>query len=285
MAYGRLFRIEHALMLAVAVLFGELVAADSFALPLPAPETILLSLAVPIFLEMASFALNDFLDIETDRENRRKDRPLVSGEISPRQALAASALCYAAGLAAAAPLPTLAFQLALVFALASILYSWKLKDMMLVGNLYIAASMAVPFVFGNIVVSSRLDAPVLAVAAGAFVSGLGREIVKSAEDLEGDVKRRKSRTLPAVVGKKNACFLAALLYFLLAPLSLLPFYFGLRANILSAGLVIVAAAAFFAIGISVARNQAGEGLESARKSSLLAAGVGLAGYWASLLQI
>jgi len=282
-AYRRLFRIEHAIMLAAAVLFAEVLAARFLQLPLPPLEIVLLSLAVPVFIEMGSFALNDYLDAKADAANRRQDRPLVSGEIKKEHALAASAACYLLGFASAAPLPAFAFFIAVFFALFSMLYNLKLKDIALLGNAYIAASMAVPFVFGNMVVSDTPLPPLLAVADVAFAAGLGREIIKSVEDIKGDVEQRGSRTLPALVGKSNALFGAQACYGIVALLSFLPYCFGLPLNTLSLGLVALAALAFAGMAIEISRKPQQETLAAARKASLLALATGLAGYAASLI--
>lgn len=280
MAYRRLFRIEHALLLAVAVLLGELLSGA-----LPAPALLLFSLAVPVFIEMGSFALNDYFDVKSDKENRRLDRPIASGEISPRAALIAAALCYVIGIAAALPLPSAALYIALIFAILSIAYNFRLKELPLVGNLYIAASMAIPFLFGSLVASPSILPQVWAIALVAFTVGLGREIIKSAEDVEGDVKHRRARTLPVVIGKRNSLLFASLLYALAVPLSLSPFALGLRANILSLGLVSLTALSFAAMAYIAARASEKDqaALISLRKTSLLALGIGLAGYAASLI--
>jgi geranylgeranylglycerol-phosphate geranylgeranyltransferase len=278
-----LFRIEHAFLLVIAVLLGEFIVSKELAVALPPLPIILLSLAVPFFIEMGSFALNDYWDMKTDKENKRKDRPLVTGEIEPKHALYAAIACYIIGVAAAIPLPTVALYIAALFALLSVFYNYMLKDLPLIGNKYIALSMAIPFIFGNLVVSGTLYLPLVAIAAVAFVSGLGREIIKSTEDVEGDMKHRKSKTLPAIIGKKKACQLAAGCYFALVPLSLLPFALGLPANLLAVGLVALTAISFAAMGFSVMKNQSKENLEASRKSSLLTVAIGLAGYAASLI--
>ena len=115
-AYLRLFRIEHALLLALAVLLAELLAGKFLGVPLPAEPIIALSLLVPIFIEMASFALNDYLDVATDRANKRMDRPLVTGELTPKDAIFAATVCYALGLICTIPLPITASAIALIFA-------------------------------------------------------------------------------------------------------------------------------------------------------------------------
>jgi len=282
-AYRRLFRIEHAFMLSFAVGLALLISSGASVSPFPPYNIIAAALLVPFLIEMASFALNDYLDVKTDKENRRGDRPVASGEIGPKSALAASIACYIAGLLTAFLLPPSAFCIAVLFAILSIAYNWKLKDLPLVGNAYIAASMAIPFLFGSLVAIGSLPPSLLAIAAVAFIAGLGREIIKSAEDVEGDVKHRKANTLPALIGRKNSARIAAALYFLLVPLSLLPFAYGLRTNTLSLGMILLTALSFAFLGYSVAKEQGKPCLEAARKASLLALGIGLLGYAASLI--
>jgi geranylgeranylglycerol-phosphate geranylgeranyltransferase len=279
-AYRRLFRIEHAFMLSFAVLLAMLVSSGGI---LPALAALLPALITPFLIEMGSFALNDYFDVKTDRENKRSDRPIASGEISERSALAAAALCYLLGIAAAWLLPPAAFYLALIFAALSIAYNWKLKDLPLVGNAYIAASMAVPFPFGGLVASGSLHPSLLAIASVAFVAGLGREIIKSAEDVEGDVKHRKAKTLPALAGKEISAKFAAALYLALVPLSFAPFASGLKMNTLAFGMVAITALSFAYLALIVLKDQKKENLEAARKASLLSLGIGLLGYAASLI--
>jgi len=280
-AYRRLFRIEHAFMLSFAVVLAILIASNGALLP--AVAVVAAAFAVPFFIEMGSFALNDYFDVKTDKENKRGDRPIASDEISLQAALAAAAISYAVGIAASFALPAICTLIAVVFAILSIAYNWKLKDLPLVGNAYIAASMAIPFLFGDLVVSGSLHASLLAIAAVAFVAGLGREIIKSTEDVEGDVKHRKSKTLPAIIGKKNSACIAAALYLALVPLSFLPFVYGLRLNTLSIGMVALTALSFAYMGYSAAKEQDNASLEAVRKASLLALGIGLLGYATSLI--
>ena len=282
-AYLRLFRIEHAVMLVVAVLLSELLSGKFLRIALPPLPIIVLSLLVPIFIEMASFALNDYLDIAPDRANRRMDRPLATGEISPKRALAASIICYILGLACALPLPPIALAIALAFAALSVAYNFRLKDLPLVGNAYIAASMAIPFLFGNYIVSGALFLPTLIIAAVALVAGFGREILKSAEDVKGDVLHRKSRTLPALVGKKRSAYLAAACYLALVPLSALPFAYGLPASPPPLLLVAISALSFACMAYSCAKDSGKKNLGRLRRLSLLALAIGLAGFAASLI--
>jgi geranylgeranylglycerol-phosphate geranylgeranyltransferase len=218
-------------MLAIAVLIGETIALG--ALP-PLTFVIILSLLVPIFSEMGSFALNDYLDVETDKLNKREDRPLVSGEISKDFAFWFSLTVMGMSIICGWFINIYAFWIALVFNLLAIAYNYKLKDLPVLGNAYIGLSMAIPFAFGFAVVkdSLLLTPTVFVLFIMAFLAGLAREIVKSVEDMEGDKKARGSKTLPIVIGEKNARILAAALLFAFAPLAALPFTYGLSMNLL-----------------------------------------------------
>lgn len=85
-AFIRLTRIEHGFMLVVAVLIGEIVALRGF----PPAGIALLSILPPFLIEIGSFAINDYFDIESDRKNKKSDRPLVTGELSPAFAIGLS---------------------------------------------------------------------------------------------------------------------------------------------------------------------------------------------------
>ncbi|MCX8197579.1 MAG: UbiA family prenyltransferase [Candidatus Micrarchaeota archaeon] len=277
-AYARLFRIEHAFMLSFAVLLAFF-ARGAF----PQWQILLAALAAPFFIEMGSFALNDYFDVETDLANRRKDRPIASGEIRKENALFASAICYAAGIFCLLLLPIQASAIGMAFTALSVAYNAKLKDLPVAGNAYIAASMAVPFVFGDLVVSSQPSESMLAIASVAFFAGFGREIAKSIEDAEGDAAFRKSKTLPVVLGKAASAKLAAGSYAAAVLLSPLPFALGLKANTLSLGMVAIAAISFAYLAKSLLEKLDKESLESSRKASLLSLAIGLAGYAASVI--
>ena len=283
-AYARLFRIEHAFMLSFAVLISLLLSQRLGAGALPDAPVLAAALLVPFLIEMASFALNDYFDVETDRENRRLDRPLASGEITPQTAFILSLILYAAGLALSLMLPLPAIGIAAVFALLSVAYNYRLKELPLVGNAYIAASMAIPFIFGNSVFPGASPHPaILAVSLVAFVAGLGREIAKSAEDVEGDVLRRKARTLPALIGVRKSAYAAAACYSLLVPASFIPFAYGMPVNLPALGFTALAAFSFASIAVFAAKDHGKESLAAARKASLLSLALGLVGYAASLL--
>jgi len=268
----RLTRFEHALMLALAVLVAEAIASAGV---LPLSVALAFSLLVPILSEMGSFALNDYLDIGTDRLNGKLDRPLVKGTISPGFAKWFSCACLLFSVVLAYFINMPAFAIALIFNALAVAYNWKLKDMPLAGNAYIALTMAIPFVFGNYVISSTLSPLNLTLALLGFVAGLAREIIKSVQDVEGDVAARGSKTLPVVIGKKASLAAAVSLYLLFIALSALPFAMGLKASIPASLLIAAADALVLLICYNIATRSA---FGFARNASLVAFTLGMLGF-------
>ncbi|MBU0586407.1 UbiA family prenyltransferase, partial [Candidatus Micrarchaeota archaeon] len=228
-AFLRLVRFEHALLYAFAVLIAEIIGSNgSLNISL---EILILSLLVPIFSEMAAFAMNDFMDIKTDRLNKKQDRPLVSGEISPKFALVLSIISFAIAIFLSYFINMNIFAITVIVNSFAILYNVRMKDMPLFGNVYIAITMAIPFIFGNYVVSQSMSPVNITIAALGFIVGLAREIVKSVEDMKGDSIARKSKTLPLIIGAEKSLTFAAILYFIFVIFSIIPYYFFLNLGI------------------------------------------------------
>lgn len=276
----KLVRFEHAIMFALSVLIAEIMAAKGMLTLTPA---IIFSLFVPVFSEMGAFAMNDLLDIETDRLNRKKGRPLVTGELSEKFALIVTVISFILALVFAAFISPFIFLFTLAINLLAIAYNVLLKDLPLVGNVYIAFTMAIPFVFGNYVVSDVLNPANLLVAALAFVVGLGREIVKSVEDVEGDRKARRSKTLPVLIGSEKSLTVSGILYALFAILSVVPYYLYLDTGI-GFGFVLVADAVFLYSSVAlIFSRRKNQFLKISRNLSLFALFIGLMGILLSVL--
>ena len=203
----KLTRIEHSLMLVIAVVAAELLASGS----LPPLPILILSLIAPVFISMASFAINDYFDVEADRINK-KMRPLVTGDLTRRGALYITVISLFIGVAASALINQYAFAITFIFGALAMLYSYSLKRMFVIGNAYIGLSMVIPYLFGNYVVSTSIGASIILVSVMTFISGFAREVQGTIRDYEGDVKARKVMTIPTVIGKKASALLALFLY-------------------------------------------------------------------------
>ena len=265
----KLTRVEHSLMLIIAV-----VAAEMIALGLPGINVLILSIITPVSISMGAFAINDYFDIETDRINRKKN-PLLKGSLKPVDALYITTASMIIGIAASAMINIYCFAIAIIFAALSILYSYRMKNMLLLGNAYIAVSMAIVFIFGAYVVSDVIRPAVLLIIAMIFLSGLAREINGTVRDMEGDVKARKVRTLPVVIGRRAAVTVAFILYmiaigitlylFLEVPSFMYNFYYGVLIAI--SDILVFNSGIIFLLGDK-------KGYRRARNTSL--AGMGLA---------
>lgn len=230
-AIWQLMRLEHGVMLFLAILIGSLISQKTLYGTLDLPLiNIVLTFFVALFLEASTFALNDYYDLDIDRINKRTDRPLVRGDVSPRTALYLFYVLFPLGLLCSFFVNMTCFVIALITALISVLYDIKMKKIKLVGNFYIAYIMAIPFIFGGATVLGNdafslgvINPVIYIIALIAFVAGAGREIMKDVMDFEGDqIKGVKS--FPRYIGKRASSGVAALLYLFAIALSFLPFF-------------------------------------------------------------
>jgi geranylgeranylglycerol-phosphate geranylgeranyltransferase len=215
----KLTRIEHSLLLVVAVLAAELMSGA-----LPQVQLLLLSIITPIFISMGAFAINDYFDVKVDRLNK-KMRPLVTGTLTRGEALYITEICMIVGIVASAFINWYCLVIAIIFAALAILYSYRLKEILFWGNAYIAASMVIPFVFGDYVVSTTLGLNIILVSAMIFFSGLAREIHGTIRDYSGDIRIRNAHTIPKEIGPKNSSYLAFALYIVAIIISVFIFLF------------------------------------------------------------
>jgi geranylgeranylglycerol-phosphate geranylgeranyltransferase len=225
-AIWELLRLEHGVMIAIAILIGSLIALKGEGFP---PfDKFILTFFTALFLEASTFALNDYYDLEIDKKNKRTDRPLARGDISPRTALYSFFILFPLGIISSFFVNTACFIIALITALLAILYDAKMKKIKLVGNFYIAYVMAIPFIFGGAAVLERnvllfeIDPAIYIIALIAFFAGSGREIMKDVMDFEGDVKKGV-KSFPKYIGERKSNILSGFFFLIAIFLSFLPF--------------------------------------------------------------
>jgi geranylgeranylglycerol-phosphate geranylgeranyltransferase len=216
-AIWQLTRLEHGLMFGLGVIIGIAIA-DLSSLTL---HSAFFGALTAILIEAGTFALNDYFDVEVDRVNKRLDRPLVRGDLTPSTALAIALLLTPLGVLASFFLNWLCFSIALVSALFGVLYDVKLKETGLLGNIYIAYSMGIPFIFGG-AITGKLPLILYLFASIAFLTGLGREIMKGAMDIEGD-KLRRVKSIARLFGEIKAVQISSAFYSIAIALSLIPY--------------------------------------------------------------
>jgi len=195
-AIWELMRLEHGVMIFIAIFIGSLITQKVLFqyTGIPPVDKIVLTFCTALFLEASTFALNDYYDLEIDKKNKRNDRPLVRGDVSPRTALWLFYILFPLGIIASFFVNQTCFVIALVTALFAIVYDVVLKKVKVVGNFFIAYTMAIPFLFGGAAVlinndlSVALPMPVFFLSLIAFFAGVGREIMKDVMDVKGDQK-------------------------------------------------------------------------------------------------
>jgi geranylgeranylglycerol-phosphate geranylgeranyltransferase len=224
--YLRLMRPINCLMMGFAVIVGAALASPN------ALNTLWQNLAygfvTGFMLTAASMAINDYYDRETDAINE-PNRPIPSGIIKPKEALAFSLVSTIIGFAASYLTDT-AYPLCLVTAIiawiVSVAYTTVGKRSGLPGNFLVGACVAVPFVYGSIAIVSEVKLNVLIFASMAFLSIIGREVTKGIVDVQGD-RRRNVKTVAVRYGEKKASIGAALFYLSAVGLSPVPWFLNL----------------------------------------------------------
>ena len=278
-AVWQLARLEHGLMIAVAILIGALIAGRG----LPPADKFLFAFLTALFLEAGTFALNDYFDLEVDRRNRRMDRPLVRGELNPSSAVYMYFILVPAGLAASFMVNMTCFEIAAINVVLATLYDVKLKETKVVGNFYIAFVMAIPFIFGATAVSPSIPFIIFLIAFIAFLSGVAREIMKDVMDFEGDAARR-TKSFPTYLGKRGANAVASLFYILAVVLSFIPFVFSIDGayyrDYTYLSIVLVTDIMLVYTAVSIISRVDAKSLGRFRKISLLGIFVGLVAFLA-----
>ncbi|OPY25619.1 MAG: Digeranylgeranylglyceryl phosphate synthase [Methanocella sp. PtaU1.Bin125] len=213
-----LTRLEHGIIYAVSLLVSLTIAYHS--LPTD-PGLVIAGVIAVVTAEMGAFALNDYFDVEVDRKNNRTDRPIIRGDISRKEALLLTIVAFIVSVVAGYFMGNVGALAVLVALIAfGILYDYKLKEYGVLGNVYIAFTMAAPFLFSSMLFKGSTVLLVLSVIA--FLVGLGREIMKGIMDVEGDALR-DVKTVARVYGANAAKYTAVALYLIALLFAPVPF--------------------------------------------------------------
>lgn len=224
--YLRLMRPINCLMMGFAVIVGAALASPNALNTLW--QNLVYGFVTGFMLTAASMAINDYYDREADAINE-PNRPIPSGIIKPKEALAFSLVSTIIGFAASY-LTNTAFPLCLVTAtiawIVSVAYTTVGKRSGLPGNFLVGACVAVPFVYGSIAIAGEVRLNVLIFASMAFLSIIGREVTKGIVDVQGD-RRRNVKTVAVRYGEKTASVGATLFYLSAVSLSPVPWFLNL----------------------------------------------------------
>ena len=123
MEYIRLIRLPNCIMTAVAVYIGAVVASANPSFTVP----VILGMISAFLVCAGGMAVNDYYDVEADKINKKKRRPIVKGAVKKENTLTVSIILSLVGLAAGYVISMPAFYIALFAAIVLFSYSSKLK--------------------------------------------------------------------------------------------------------------------------------------------------------------
>jgi geranylgeranylglycerol-phosphate geranylgeranyltransferase len=153
-----------------------------------------------LLISAAANAWNDYLDVEIDRINQPQ-RPLPAGKVSLRAARWFSFVLTMLSLVTASFINLPAFLIALACNAILYIYSLRLKSTVLLGNATVATVSALSAIFGGVAAGNVV--PTLWLALIIFLGIMGREVLKTMADYEGDLSQR-CRTVATVWGRRKA---------------------------------------------------------------------------------
>jgi geranylgeranylglycerol-phosphate geranylgeranyltransferase len=257
-------------MIGLAVIVGYFVSKPAMLSPL----TIVLGFVTGFAICAFSMVVNDYYDIEVDRVNQ-PTRPLPSGRVSKIGAVGIAVIMLVVGFAATALLlDILAVLIVALYSLLAWLYDFRAKKYGLAGNLIVASSLAIPFIYGGVISGGRvLDSLLLFMASTSFLAGVGREVVKAMADVPGDQKRGV-RSYASVHGPKAAAALGAFFFLGAVFTSLLPLLVIPVSTLYKIG-VVLPDAAFVYLAYRIVTHADVKGALAVKKSALLGMLVGL----------
>lgn len=215
----RMIRLPNCIMIGFAVIVGEALASQAVT-----ARAAFYGFMTGFLLLAASMILNDYFDREIDKINEPK-RPLPAGTVKPAEAISFAIIVASMGMFFAANLGAWALLIAVASIVIMILYNARVKKLGLAGNALVSINVAIPFIFGGFAVGSPTWSLGIFTLL-AFLSSLGREILKGIVDVAGD-SARGVKTVAATKGNTSAAKQGAALFLGAVVLSVLPLALGL----------------------------------------------------------
>jgi geranylgeranylglycerol-phosphate geranylgeranyltransferase len=270
--YVRIVRPKNSIMIGIAVIIGMILTDPKQIFSIKTVYGFLTG----FFISCYSMIVNDIYDIEVDKINNM-DRPLAKGEITVKNAWVYGIFLLFIGLALAYFTSFLNFIIAILFAFISWLYNFSLKKHGIVGNMTVAVSTIVPYLYGNIILSfnntfSNLSNPILLsptvcwFSLVSFFAVTGREVIKTISDIEGD-KIRGVRSIAICWGKDMAAKIGAIFFILAVICTLGPYVFREMGTIYLLA-VLFPDLLFIYLSYSILKDSSGENALRVKKMAL-----------------
>jgi geranylgeranylglycerol-phosphate geranylgeranyltransferase len=272
-AYFKIIRPTNSIMVGAAVIIGVILTSLQAVLTWKT----LFGFLTGFFVASFSMVVNDIYDVEVDRVNRL-DRPLVRGEIKISVAWAYSITLLFLGIVFSLLTSLTGFIIAVVFGFISWFYNFYLKKQGIIGNLTVALSTVIPYIYGSVV-----SAAVVPTIQGTFFPGsssllfwavivsflavTGREVIKTISDAEGD-RTRRVKSITHSIGEENSARAGATL-FILAVFSTFGPYLLKQAGIFYLVMVMIPDTLFVYLSFSILRDYSSANVHRVKKFALI----------------
>jgi geranylgeranylglycerol-phosphate geranylgeranyltransferase len=241
----------------------------------------LLAFFIVFLIATGSFSFNDYFDLETDRRNKRLDRPLVSGLVSTRAALGVGGLSYSISIILSLFLNYISLFLILSSIPLFLIYNFGLKKKILIKNIIIAYAYVATLLLGSIVSDGTIEPLVMYFSLMGFIVGLAYEIMLDIGDIEGD-KATSIQTISTRFGVKNAALIAISLYSIIIVLDPLPFFINIDSRLILDPfflvLILIPVGSYFLISRSLLQNQTKSNIFELKKKVSLIMQIGCLAY-------
>jgi geranylgeranylglycerol-phosphate geranylgeranyltransferase len=232
-------------------------------------------------LTAASMTINDYYDRAIDAINE-PFRPIPSGIVSVREALAFVFFLSVVGFVLAYFTSILCLLVAVISWIVVVIYVTVGKRRGLIGNFLVSTCVAIPFVYGSIIVLNKVPLSVLLFTLMAFLSNTGREITKGIADIKGD-EAEGIKTLAVRYGEKSAAVAAVFFYIFAVALTPLTWFLNL-VSVWFIPLVLVTDVGLLACSILLIIDHSRENARKIKKTVLMLFVVGLLAYIVGVLR-
>lgn len=176
------------------------------------------------FIASAGFAINDYFDRVSDAVIKPK-RPIPSGALSYKQAIAVSVLLFALGLVLSFFINWLSFAIIAVDSLLLLVYSYLVKRKSgFAANLLMGILTGTAFIYGQAAVTGTIDMVSLTLYPIAFGT-IGGNVLRDIFSAEGDAKVGYP-TLPQKIGTLSTAKVGGIFFLLTGLLAPLPYFLG-----------------------------------------------------------
>jgi len=256
-----MMRLPNCIMIGFSVIVGEIIAATPFF----SGQAALYGFLTGFLLLAASMVLNDYSDRDVDAINE-PERPIPSGSVKPTQAMSFSVILCALGFLSASQTGVWTLIVAALSMVVAVAYNFKFKKTGLPGNALVSANVALPFIYGGLVVG-RQTSLLLIFATLAFFSSMGREVVKGIVDVTGDAAKG-IQSVAVKMGNAYAAKQGASLFLIAVALSVVPIALSVVSNYYIP-LVIISDIGFALTSYSIVTNPSARNAKRNKKYALL----------------